>query len=212
MQSRIVLPNWICHEIACIVVVMSRNVWHPVHQTVQWRLIPDSNEPNFVNTAVAKLYSHFKVSNVSKVAIFYAIVLIPLVCCSFRYTFIIYWNAFMRNSWPKRTEWNEDLIHTNTMTNTHPNSRYHHVTFLNRGRNKPKLPLVRRISDMLQTTCPPTCPLVQVLVHFVGPKLDALDRQNSGQCKGWHGSHWQCATGTALLLFLVWSAVQFSDG
>ena len=53
-----------------------------------------------------------------------------------------------------------------------------------RGRNKPKLPLVRRISDMLQTTCPPTCPLVQVLVHFVGPKLDALDRQNSGQCKG----------------------------
>ena len=50
-----------------------------------------------------------------------------------------------------------------------------------RGRNKPKLPLVRRISDMLQTTCPPTCPLVQVFVHFVGPKLDALDRQNSGQ-------------------------------
>ena len=55
---------------------------------------------------------------------------------------------------------------------------------VNRGRNKPKLPLVRRISDMLQTTCPPTCPLVQVLVHFVGPKLDARDRQNSGQCKG----------------------------
>ena len=39
-----------------------------------------------------------------------------------------------------------------------------------RGRNMPKLPLVRRISDMLKTTCPPTCPLVQVLVHFVGPK------------------------------------------
>ena len=39
-----------------------------------------------------------------------------------------------------------------------------------RGRNKPKLPLVRRISDMLKTTCPLTCPLVQVLVHFVGPK------------------------------------------
>ena len=32
---------------------------------------------------------------------------------------------------------------------------------------------------MLQTTCPPTCPLVQVLFHFVGPKLEALDRQNS---------------------------------
>ena len=41
-----------------------------------------------------------------------------------------------------------------------------------------KLPLVRRISDMLKTTCPHTCSLVQVLVHFVGPKLDALDRQN----------------------------------
>ena len=47
----------------------------------------------------------------------------------------------------------------------------HHILFsLCRGRNKPKLPLVRRISDMLKTTCPPTCPLVQVLVHFVGPK------------------------------------------
>ena len=60
------------------------------------------------------------------------------------------------------------------------------------GRNKPKLPLVRQISDMVQTTCPPTCPLVQVLVHFVGPKLDALDRQNSRkykQYKGGHGSH-----------------------
>ena len=49
-----------------------------------------------------------------------------------------------------------------------------------RGRNKPKLPLVRRISDKLQTSCPPTCPLV----HFVGPKLVALDRQNSGRYKG----------------------------
>ena len=62
-------------------------------------------------------------------------------------------------------------------------------SILCRDRNKPKLPLVRRISDMLQTTCPPTCPLVQVLVRFVGPKLDALDRQNSGQYKGRHGSH-----------------------
>ena len=41
---------------------------------------------------------------------------------------------------------------------------------------------------MLQTTCPPTCPLVQVLFYFVGPKLDALDRQNSGQYSR-HGSH-----------------------
>ena len=55
----------------------------------------------------------------------------------------------------------------------------HEYLVLYRGRNKPKLPLVRRISDMLQTTCPPTCPLVQRLVHFVGPKLDALYRQKS---------------------------------
>ena len=47
-----------------------------------------------------------------------------------------------------------------------------------RGQNKPKLPLVRRISDMLKITCPHTCSLVQVPVHFVGPNLDALDRQN----------------------------------
>ena len=65
---------------------------------------------------------------------------------------------------------------------------------VSRGRNKPKLPLVRRISDMLQTTCPPTCPLVQVLFHFVGPKLDALDRQNSGR---------EDMGLTVLLLFLV---------
>ena len=98
-----------------------------------------------------------------------------------------------------------------------------------RGRNKPKLPLVRRISDMLQTTCPPTCPLVQVLVHFVGPKLDALDRQNSGECKEWHGSHWVWVTQLCcyflsevfeldiphtsnLLISPKLSAVQFSDG
>ena len=63
------------------------------------------------------------------------------------------------------------------------------MQLVHRGRYKPKLPLVRRLSDMLQTTCPPTCPLVQVLFHFVGPKLDALDRHNSGQFKGRHGSH-----------------------
>ena len=62
-----------------------------------------------------------------------------------------------------------------------------------RGRKKPKLPLVRRISDMLKTTCPHTCSLVQVLVRFVGPKLDALDRQNSK-----HESH-------RLFKFLIWS-------
>ena len=64
---------------------------------------------------------------------------------------------------------------------------------ISRGRNKPKLPLVRRISDMLKTTCPHTCSLVQVLVHFVGPKLDALDRQNRK-----HESH-------RFFKFLIWS-------
>ena len=111
-------------------------------------------------------------------------------------------------------------------------AKWHNEPHYIRGRNKPKLPLVRQISDMLQTTCPPTCPLVQVFVHFVGPKLDALDRQNSGQCKGWHGSHWQCDTAQAqlccyflsevfeldiqhtsnLLISPKLSAVQFSDG
>ena len=40
-----------------------------------------------------------------------------------------------------------------------------------RGRDKPKLSLVCRISDMLKTTCPPTCPLVRELVHFVGTQI-----------------------------------------
>ena len=35
-----------------------------------------------MSTSVAKVYSHFKVPNVNKVAIFYGIILIPLVCCS----------------------------------------------------------------------------------------------------------------------------------
>ena len=43
------------------------------------------------------------------------------------------------------------------------------MNLVGRGRNKPKLPLVRRISDKLQTTCPPTCPLVQVLVILSDP-------------------------------------------
>ena len=43
---------------------------------------------------------------------------------------------------------------------------------------------------MVQSTCPPTCPLVQVLVHFVGPKLDTLDRQNSRKYKQYKGGHW----------------------
>ena len=39
---------------------------------------------------------------------------------------------------------------------------------------------------MLKTTCPPTCPLVWVLVLSIlsGPKFDAIDHQNSG-----HDSH-----------------------
>ena len=55
------VPNLICSEVAFTEVFMFRNVRRA--STEQWRLVPDSNEPNFVNTAVAKLYSHFKVSN-----------------------------------------------------------------------------------------------------------------------------------------------------
>ena len=67
------------------------------------------------------------------------------------------------------------------------------MIMIHRGRNKPTLPRVRRISDMLKITCPHTCSLVQVLVHFVGPKLDALDRQNRK-----HESH-------RFFKFLIWS-------
>ena len=119
------VPNWICPEMACTEVVMSET--SGASSTEQWRLVPDSKEPNFVNTAVAKLYSHVRISIVNKVAIFYEIVLIPHVCCSFRCTLSLYWQCVYvhaRNSCPKRTEWSEQ---TNTMTN----KAYHHVTFLN---------------------------------------------------------------------------------
>ncbi len=69
---------------------------------------------------------------------------------------------------------------------------------ISRGRNKPKLPLVRRISDMLQTTCPPTCPLVQVLFHFVGPNWMLSTIKIADNLREDMGL-------TALLLFLVWS-------
>ena len=65
-----------------------------------------------------------------------------------------------------------------------------------RGRNKPKLPLVCRISDMLQTTCPPTCPLVQVLFHFVGPNWMLSTIKIADNLREDMGL-------TALLLFLV---------
>ena len=102
----------------------------------QWWLVTDSNEPNFVNTAVAKLYSHFKVSNVNKVYNFYEIVLIPFVCCSSRCRLSSYIvNAFMcMRVAAAQSELNEariSVIYTNTHPNTHPNHAYHHVTFLN---------------------------------------------------------------------------------
>ena len=53
--------------------------------TEQWRHVTDSNEPNFVNTSLAKV-SHFKLSNVNKVDIFHEMVLIELACSSFRCT------------------------------------------------------------------------------------------------------------------------------
>ena len=79
---------------------------------------------------------------------------------------------------------------------------------------------------MLQTTCPPTCPLVQVLVHFVGPKLDALDRKPIRDDMGLTDSVTQAQLcyflsevfelhiqhTSNLLISPKLSAVQFSDG
>ncbi len=51
--------------------------------TEWWRHLTYSNEPNFINNVllVAKEYFHFKLSNVTKRANLYGIVLIPRVCC-----------------------------------------------------------------------------------------------------------------------------------
>ena len=79
-----------------------------------------------MHTSVAKV-SPFKVSNVNKVFLRNGI---NWICMSFLsiYTFIILTMRLcaQHNSWPKRTEWSEDLIITNTRTAAH-----HHVTFLN---------------------------------------------------------------------------------
>ncbi len=52
----------------------------------RWRHLTYSNEPNFKNNVllVAKEYFHFKLSNVTKRANLYGIVLIPRVCCFLR--------------------------------------------------------------------------------------------------------------------------------
>ena len=70
-----------------------------------------------MSTSVAKVYSHFNVSTkVNKVAIFYGIVLISVLRCSFRCTLslcrqcVSLCEQHNTNSWPKRTEWSEDLI------------------------------------------------------------------------------------------------------
>ena len=95
------VPNWACDvpKWLCTELNMSRNgvyipKWscpetsggHGAPWTEQWRLVTDSNE-----RVGRKRISHFKVSNVNKVAIFYGIVLIPLVrmLFLFMYTFII---------------------------------------------------------------------------------------------------------------------------
>ena len=59
----------------------------------QWRHITDSNEPNFVNTSLAKV-SNFKVFNVNNVDIFYGMV---STCMFFllMYSFHYIDNAFM---------------------------------------------------------------------------------------------------------------------
>ena len=58
MKSNELDPNWsldrLSGQTAC---------------TEQWRHVTDTNDPTFVNTSVAKVYSDFKVSNVNKVNI-----------------------------------------------------------------------------------------------------------------------------------------------
>ncbi len=56
--------------------------------TERWRHLTYSNEPNFINNMllVAKEYFHFKLSNVTKRANLFGIVLIPRVCCFLRCT------------------------------------------------------------------------------------------------------------------------------
>ena len=101
---------------ACTEVVLCRNVRRARHSLN--RIVATA-----MSTSVAKVYSHFKVSNGYKVAIFYGIVLIPIVCCSFRCTLSLLLTMRLcaqRNSCPKRTEWS-DTLQTNTYLHTHPN-------------------------------------------------------------------------------------------
>ncbi len=113
------VPNWMCPEMACVP-KWSCPETSGAPSTEQWRLVPDSNEPIFINTAVAKLYSHFKVCNVNKVAIFYEIVLIPLVCCSFQCTLSLCWQCvYVHGVTAGQSELNEARA-TNKRTNTVP--------------------------------------------------------------------------------------------
>ena len=144
VQSRIVLvliwhvPKWLFSELGMFEVNMYRIEYVPqwrvpkwscpktsvAHCTEQWRLVTDSNELNFVNMPVAKLYSHLKVFNVNKVAIGYGIVLIPLVYFPFRCTLSLYCQCVyvhIVKSCPQRTEWIEDLIPTHF--HFHPNKQ-----------------------------------------------------------------------------------------
>ena len=60
--------------------------------TERWRHLTYRNEPNFINNVllVAKEYFHFKLSNVTKCANFYGIVLFPRVIVFLAmYTFVI---------------------------------------------------------------------------------------------------------------------------
>ena len=110
------VPKWSCPE-------TSGAPW-----TEQWRLVTDSNEPKFVNMLVAKVYSHFKVSNVNKSRYFLRnrINSICMLLLSM-YTFIILtmWLCIViqRSSCQKRTEWSEDLIHTHILKHFHPNKQ-----------------------------------------------------------------------------------------
>ena len=99
--------------------------------TEQWRHVTDSNEPGFVSTPVAKVYSHFKVSNVNKVDIFVQN-RINSTCMLFlsMYTFIILTMRLcaQANSCPK--EVNEARV-ADTQTHGLHRNKNNHVTFVN---------------------------------------------------------------------------------
>ena len=121
---------------------------------------------------------HCRFSNMISIVVFYmdlARVAWSMLCRSFHKRQTTFHIQHVSRKHKSNNKWAIDDTDSRKCTNARQTEcqcwnvvNYLGRTGIGRGRNKPKLPLVRRISDMLKTTCPPTCPLVRVLVHFVG--------------------------------------------